>query len=293
MRARESAAEHVQSVGALVGECPLWDDESSSLVFVDILGCRVHRYHPGTGESSHFSTQVPVGSVGLCPDGSFVLALSNHFARCGPNGEDLTRLGTFEVDAGTVRFNDGEVDPWGRFVAGTMAWDQGGARPLGSLYRLSSDGDVEVLLEGVRLSNGIAYSADRRSLYYVDTPTRVVDAFDVDPDSGALANRRVAYKIDEGAPDGIVLDVDGCLWVACYGAGRVCRFAPDGRIDRVVVLPTKRVTSLAFGGARLDTLYVTTASEGLSDEERAGDPMAGDLFAADAGVTGSLANRFA
>ncbi len=290
---RELEAELALEVGALLGEGPLWDERDRSLLFVDIEGELVHRFRPTSGEHTSFPTGAPVGSVGLRADGGLVLAVHDHFARSGPGGEELAVLPGFAVDGTAVRFNDGEVDPWGRYVAGTMDWAKD--RPLGSLFQLAPDGSVATLVEGVTISNGLAWSADRRLLYYVDTPTLGVDLFDVDPMDGRISGRRRTLEVEEaehGRPDGIALDTDGCLWVACYGGGRVCRFTPSGLLDAIVRVPASCVTSVAFGGPRLDDLYITTARTDLEPAALAAEPRAGDLFVADPGVGGFAPARF-
>lgn len=293
MSAVELQAELALEVQAELGEGPVWDDRDGSLLFVDIEGEVVHRFTPGSGAHVTFATGAHVGSVGLRRDGGLVLALVDGFARSGPHGEELASIPGFSTDRRVVRFNDGEVDPWGGFVAGTMDWRF--TKPLGSLYRLAPDGGVTTLLTGVTISNGLAWTVDRRTLYYVDTPTLGVDVFDVDPDDGTISGRRRAIVVDEsehGRPDGIALDVEGCLWVACYGGARVCRFTPDGRLDRVVRLPASCVTSVAFAGPDLDELYITTARTDLDSAGLAAEAHAGDLFVVDPGVAGILPARF-
>lgn len=288
----ERVAHVALEVGALLGEGPVWDSADRTLVFVDIESGLVHRYDPSSGRSASFATDGTVGAVGLRTDGGLVLALRDAFGLSGPAGEGFAEIGGFRVDGHVVRFNDAEVDPWGRFVAGTM--HRGKSEPVGTLYRLGTAGEVEALVPGVTISNGLAWTVDRRRLYYVDTPTGVVDAFDVDPDDGTMTGRRAAIVVDpgHGMPDGIALDTEGCLWVACYGGGRVCRFTPEGRLDAIVRVPVSCVTSIAFGGPDLDTLYVTTARTDLDEAGRAREVHAGDLFAVDTDVTGMAPSRY-
>lgn len=292
MTIAELSAERVLSVGALLGEGPVWDARDSTLVFVDIDGALVHRYDPSSGRDETFSTAEPVGAVGLRADGGLVLALATGFALSDRAGDGLERVAGFAPPSASVRFNDGEVDPWGRFLAGTM--DRAQREPAGSLYRLDPTGAVETLVGGVTISNGLAFSEDRRTLYYVDTPTGQVDAFDVDPDSGEISGRRRAFPVapEHGMPDGIALDTDGCCWVACYWGSRVCRFTPDGTLDSIVRLPVSCVTSVAFGGPGLRELYVTTAKVDLDERARAAEPDAGDLFVVSTGAAGFEPSRF-
>jgi sugar lactone lactonase YvrE len=286
------SAERALEVAAVLGEGPVWDDRNSSLLFVDIVGETVHRYHPTTGAHNSFPTAAPVGAVALRDDDELMLALAGHFARCGADGSLIETFGDFRADATSVRFNDGKVDPWGRFVAGTMDWNERDA--LGSLYQLSPTGEVAVLADKVTVSNGLDWSADRRQLFYVDSPTRRIDTFDVDPDTGTLSRRRVHLETDPelGFPDGLTIDVEGCIWLACWGGSRVCRFTPDGHLDKVISLPVARVSSVAFGGARLDCLYITTAAGAAPEHPGAGSARGGDLFVADPGTQGWPTRRF-
>ncbi len=292
MTIQEARAEPVLEVGAMLGEGPVWDDREQALMFVDILGERVHRFRPGTAGHSSFPTEGPVGAVVLREDGGLVLALRDRFVLADPSGQPQVPVEGFRAGGQVVRFNDGKVDPWGRFVAGTMAL--GESKPIGSLYMLWPDQSVTTLLEHVTISNGLAWSADLRTLYYIDTPTRRVDAFDVDPDTGALSGRRPIIAVHDGLPDGMAMDDDGCLWVALWDGGRVDRYGTDGQLLEVVRVPEGgHVTSAAFGGAGMSTLYVTTARTGLSDAELELAPHAGDLFAFEASITGPVPFRFA
>ena len=212
-----------------------------------------------------------------------MLALADGFALAGADGQDLTRVPGFSIDRTALRFNDGKPDPWGNFIAGTMAWDETG-NPPGSLYRLSPDGAVTELFGDVGLSNGLDWTDDRRLFYYSDTTIGRVDVFDCAPDTGALSGRRPF--VDAAQPDGLTLDAEGCLWLAVWGSGEVRRYTPDGRLDTVVRLPAWQVTSAAFGGPDLATLYITCAWEGLTPAERAEQPHAGDIFACTPGVPG-------
>jgi sugar lactone lactonase YvrE len=284
-------AEPVLEVGATLGEGPVWDDREQQLLFVDILGERVHWFHPGLGTHHSSVTDGPVGAVALREDGGLVLARLDCFVRAGPSGEGRAEVEGFRVDGHAVRFNDGKVDPWGRFVAGTMDWGQ--EAPIGALHMLWPDDSVTTLLENVTLSNGLAWSADGDVLYYIDSPTHRVDAFDVDPASGALSARRTVIEVGDVFPDGMAIDDEGCLWVAIWDLGRVRRYAPDGRLLEVLDVPEGgHVSSVAFGGPGMSTLYITTARDGLTEAELARAPHAGDLFAFEASVTGPAPFRF-
>ena len=166
-----------------------------------------------------------------------------------------------------------------------MAWDEQNGPPC-SLYRLAPDGAVTELFGGVRLSNGLDWTDDLRLFYYADSLAGGVDVFDTDPDTGALSGRRRFVSTSGGLPDGLTLDAEGGLWLAVFGSGELRRYTPDGRLDTVVSLPVSQVTSAAFGGGDLSTLYITTARESFTPAELAAEPHAGDIFACTPGVAG-------
>jgi len=280
---RELEAEVAVSAQCQLGEGPVWDPDRGLLWWVDLLAGSVHAIDPSTGARTRFDAGDAVGAVGLTRGGGLVLALADSFALAGADGQDLARVPGFTIDRTAIRFNDGKPDPWGNFIAGTMAWDESG-NPPGSLYRLAPDGVVTELFGDVGLSNGLDWSDDQNLFYYSDTNIGRVDVFDTDPDTGALSGRRPFVTVPE--PDGLTLDAEGCVWLALWGSGELRRYTPDGRLDTVVRLPAWQVTSAAFGGPDLGTLFITTAREGLTPAEQAEQPQAGDIFACTPGVTG-------
>lgn len=174
----------------------------------------------------------------------------------------------------SVRFNDGGCAPDGTFYCGTMAYDQAPGR--GRLFAFAPNGSVDVVLDSVTVSNGLCFSPDGSLAYYNDTPTQHVDVFDWSPESGLMNRRHFAHiEPSHGSPDGLTVDADGHVWVACWGGSAVRRFAPDGRLDEVVEVPTAQVSSCTLGGVAGDTLYITTSREGLSEDEAG---TAGALF---------------
>ncbi|MCU1490755.1 MAG: Senescence marker protein-30 [Acidimicrobiaceae bacterium] len=284
-------AEVALEVGAEIGEGPVWDDRNQELLFVDILGQAVHGYTPATGAHRSFPVGTPVGAVVLRQDGGLVLAAHDRFLLGDADGSHLTPIGDFRADGEVVRFNDGKVDPFGRFVAGTMHWKESEA--LGALYSLSPNGEVVTVLEGVRVSNGLAWSADLSTFFYIDSGGHTVDAFDRDADSGALSNRRAVTEISGGSPDGMAIDDEGMLWVAVWGGHRVDRIDPEsGERVATIEVDASQVASVSFGGPGLDELYIVTARTGLDEAARASQPHAGDLFVAHPGVSGPLPWRF-
>jgi sugar lactone lactonase YvrE len=282
---RVLGAEVAVAAGCELAEGPVWDASRGLLRWVDILAGHVHALDPATGAQARFDVGLPVGTVGLTRSGRLVLALVDGFALADHDGQRLARLPGFATDRTLVRFNDGKPDPWGNFCAGTMAWADKGGPPC-SLYRLSPDGTVTELLGDVSLSNGLDWSDDRKAFYYADSNTGGVDRFDSDPETGALVGRRRFVSVEGGVPDGLTLDAGGCVWLAAWGSGELHRYTPDGRLDAVVRLPARQVTSAAFGGNDLGTLYITTAREGFSPAQVREEPHAGDIFACTPGVTG-------
>ena len=195
-----------------------------------------------------------------------------------------------EADNPGNRMNDGSCDSAGRFWAGTMAFDD--SPGAGSLYRLETDHRVVKIFGDVGISNGIGWSPDDTKMYYIDTPTKRVDVFDYDPESGEIANRRPLVEVADCSPDGLTIDAEGFIWVAMWEGWSVRRYAPDGRLDRVVELPVSAVTSCAFGGLDLSDLYITTASRDLTSEGHQAQPHAGGLFRCRPGVRGLPAHSY-
>ena len=286
--------DHVEVVvpgGARLGEGPVWDAERGLLAWVDIPARLVHLTDPGSGTTRSIEVPMDVGAVALRTSGGFVAALQDGFwvIDDGPPRRIAEVPGTLEAG---IRFNDGACDTDGRFWAGTMAYDQ--RTGAASLYRLDVDGSVHRMLDGLTIGNGLAWDASSRVMYYIDTPTHRIDAFAFDPDSGSLSDRRTVVRIPagSGAPDGMTIDAEGGLWVALWGGAAVHRYV-DGNLDRVVDLPVTQPTSATFGGAGLDELFITSASVGLSPEQRRDQPLAGAVLRVRPGVRGVLASPYA
>lgn len=268
---------------ARLGEGALWDARSGRLAWVDILGRRLHLADPATGATESIKVPLDIGTIAPRSAGGFVAALQDGFWIVG-DGPARRIAGIPEARPG-LRFNDGKCDPAGRLWAGTMAYDE--APGAACLYRLDGAGTVTRVLEGVTISNGLAWSHDARTMYYIDTPTHRIDAFDYALATGEISNRRPHVLIPAalGSPDGMTIDAEGGLWVALWGGGAVHRYL-DGRLDRVIELPVSQPTSCAFGGPDLDQLFVTSAWKDLSPEARRAQPLAGSLFRCRPGVRG-------
>ena len=291
---RRAAAELILDARAVHGEGPAWDATSGRLLWVDMMGERLHLTTPGSHDEVVAYRQ-PVCVAVPRAAGGLALALGDGFWLQDRDGtlRQVSAIAQPDPPAGALRMNDGKCDPAGRFWAGSMAYD---ARPgAGSLYRLDPDGQAHEVLRDVTISNGLAWRPDGSTMLFIDTPTQRVDAFDMDPTTGAISNRRPVVEIPAaaGMPDGMTIDDEGCLWVALWEGGAVHRYSSDGRLDSVVELPCTNVTSCCFGGPDLDELYITTSSLGLSDRQRASQPLAGGLFRFRPGVTGPAAVPFA
>ena len=278
--------EHLVTARAETGEGPLWDDREQVLWWVDIPNRALHRYDPVTGHDSTRRLSQMAGAVALRETGGLVLAVQEGFALLGDR--HLEMIAPVEADRPDMRMNDGYCDARGRFWAGTMSIGTRG--PFGGLYRLDADHRVTTMLTGVGTSNGIDWSPDGRTMYYIDSNLETVDAFEVEPEAGELGNRRtlVRYSPKAGHGDGLVVDAEGHLWVALWGGSAVHRYTPDGELEMVIDLPTSQVTKPAFGGPDLEDLYITTAAARHPDEA-----LAGDLFRVRGiGVRGRRINRF-
>ncbi|MFP3915445.1 MAG: SMP-30/gluconolactonase/LRE family protein [Actinomycetota bacterium] len=263
-----------------LGESPRWDHRRGELVWVDILGRLVHLSNPD-GTTRSFPVDREVGSVALYGEGAYLLALRDGFGVW----EDGTLRSVSTVDAPGLRLNDGAVDPAGRFLAGTTGLEDGGM--VGRVYSREVDGSVRVVLEGVSISNGLAWSDHGATLYYVDSAAGGVDIFDYDAGTGTLSNRRRHIEVPPalGVADGIALDAEGCLWVAIYGGGQVCRYSPAGMLIARVDVPAAQTTACCFGGPQLDTMFITTATQHL-DLSRPEHALSGGLFVAEPGCGG-------
>lgn len=279
---------------ALLGEGPIWDARRQVLYWVDISGAKVHAYDPAKVEDRAFDVGQPVGTVVPRRSGGVMVALRDGFAALDTETGALTTIADPEAHLPENRFNDGKCDPAGRFWAGTMriAEDRAGA---GSLYRLDPDLSVHKMWGNITTANGIAWSLDARTMYYIDTPTMQVVAFEYDLETGAIANPKPVVSTPDGPgfPDGMTIDAEGMLWVAYWDGWRVVRWDPaTGKALAVIELPVARVTAPWFGGPNLDELYITSARVGLDQAALAQQPHAGSIFRVQPGVRGLPAFEF-
>jgi sugar lactone lactonase YvrE len=284
--------ELVLDIRAELGEGPLWDDRRERLLFVDIMRGHIHEFDPVSGKDRVVELGRPVGCVALSEGGDWIAGTSDGFYRVDPKTGRTTLIASVEADVPSNRMNDGYVDARGRLWAGTM--DLAGVRERGSLYRLDPDGSVKRVLTRVSISNGLDWSPDGRIFYFTDLALSRIDQFDFEPNLGTISNRRlfVEFPLDFGYPDGLIVDAEGFIWVALWEGGSLHRYAPDGRLDRIIPVPASQTTKCAFGGPDLTDLYITTAWVGLDATALAAQPLSGGLFKVRPGVRGRRANRF-
>lgn len=268
----------------VLGEGPWWDAATDVLCWVDIQGRQVRRARLDGGDYTTVTLPTEVGFAVMASDDEMVVGLRDGLHRLDLSSGATTPLATLDHDARTHRVNDGKTDPQGRVWFGTMRIDE--SAPTGALYRYDLDG-LHHVLDGVTISNGLGWSPDRQVMYYTDSPTRQILAFDLDEGAAGLSGRRVFAEDPEGqVPDGLTVDVEGCVWGAKWDGGAVVRYAPDGREIARVELPVARVTSCAFVGERRDVLAVTTARTPGKDE-----PLAGRVLLVDVRVAGPAEAR--
>ena len=278
-----------------LGEGPCWHPREQALYWTDVPSKVIKRWHPATGAHASWPMPEMVTAIAVRKSGGLIIASHTGIDFFDPASGQATRFVAPEKDKPKNRSNDGKCDRQGRFWYGTMMNNfaaDGSELPItantGGLYRIDPEGSVHTVEQGLGIANTFAWSPDNRTMYFADTFDAIY-AYDFDPVSGRAGNRRVFAKADTatyGHPDGSTIDSEGFLWNCRWDGGCIIRWSPDGRIDRVVKMPCQRVTSCIFGGADLSVLYVTTVRYGLSDAQLAEQPLAGAIFAIDAGVKG-------
>jgi sugar lactone lactonase YvrE len=270
---------------AALGEGPFWDDARGELLSVDIDAGLIH-FDRLDGQTTTVSAPRWVSAIVPCTSGGYVLAANRGISTLDEQRSIVTEIVVLEADART-RMNDAKCDPAGRLWAGSM--DLGESAPLGSLHRVSPGSPPTRALSELTISNGIGWSPDCSTMYFIDTGTGRIDTFRYDLAEGSISSRRHFVSVERGYPDGLAVDAEGGVWVALWGGAAVRRYAPNGALDREIELPVSQVTSCCFGGPSLETLFVTTASVGLDAPES----HAGAVFAFDPGIDGLPVARYA
>ena len=274
-------------ISSQLGEGPVWNHKTGELLWVDIEGKLLHIYNPATGVNRSLPTPSRAGTVVPSGDDEVLVALEDGIYTMHTQTGQTQLFCSIEADMPWNRFNDGKCDPAGRLWVGSM--DFGVTNPTANLYRVDADGKATKMLDSITISNGIVWSGDQKTMYYIDTPTGVIRAYDFDVTTGEISNGRVAVAVPEslGAPDGMAIDEEDMLWVGMWNGNCVARFNPlTGELISRLEVPAHNVTACAFGGKDLDTLYITTAALDMTEEEAAAFPDAGSLFIAVPGVKG-------
>ncbi len=282
---------------SVLGESPFWHPDEAALYWCDIPGKALNRWSPARAEHRRWDFEHEPCSAAPLPGGSLILAMRDGLFRFDPASGERKRLAPPPYDAASERFNDGKADPQGRFWVGTIH-DQ--RLPVAALYRFA-EGKLDRMLPEVTASNGLAFSPDGRTMFWADTKTHRVWAFDFDGSDGSLSRRRLfaEFPLREpgqdldaygGRPDGAAMDAEGCYWVALFEGRRLLRFAPDGTLLRELRLPVRCPTMPCFGGPDLRTLFVTTSREKRSAEELARFPLSGSVLSLRVDVPGLPVN---
>ncbi|XP_060889090.1 regucalcin [Labrus mixtus] len=273
--------ETVVKVGALIGEGPVWEESEQTLLFVDIAGQKIHRWSPTTNQINSVETSDMVGFAVPRRSGGYIAGVGRSIVAVDWPTQGMTSLIEVDGDKPNNRLNDGKVDPIGRLLAGREVRPAVIERQQGSLFSVTSDLTLSKHLSQVDISNGMDWSLDQKTFFYIDSLALTVDAFDYDMTTGHLGNRRVVYRMEEGEglPDGMTVDLEGRLWVACYNAGQVINIDPTTGVRlRSVSFPVRKTTSCCFGGLDFSDLYVTSASLGLNQSEMTHQVEAGHTF---------------
>jgi sugar lactone lactonase YvrE len=283
----------VLRASAQIGEGPVWDARTQRLYWVDIVGQQLHVFNPADGTNTTYTCPDIVTSVSPRAAGGVLLTLRRSFVLFDEATGRFDTIAEVEPDMPGNRFNDGKTDRRGRHWAGTMG-DVDWNHPIGNLYRFGPDRRPVRVAEHIRCSNGIAWSPDDRTMYFCESFAYVIHAYDFDAVTGSIENRRTFATVDPASfPDGITVDADGFLWCAQPVFGRLVRYDPAGKIERIIELPVSRGTSLMFGGPDLATLYITTMRTTLDEQQLAEEPLAGSLLAITPAVKGLAETPFA
>ena len=279
-----------------LGECILWDEGRQQVLWTDMPGKTLYRYDPASGAIETRTFDEDLCSFALI-DGSddLLCAFQSGFAWLDPDSGNRTWLHRI-ANADKIRLNDGRVDRQGRFWCGSLVDFHGKGMDdslAGELFCVDHDGAISKHLDGIGVSNSLCWSPDGSTMYFGDSAQKEIWAFDFDQAAGTISRKRLfATTPEPTSPDGSCVDADGFLWNAEWGQGRVVRYSPDGDVDGVLQLPVSHITCVAFGGRELTDLYVTTATFGLSDEQRDAEQQAGDVFVFDTPYRGLTECRF-
>lgn len=275
------------------GESPTWSIEEHKLYWLDIEKSELWRYDPETGETKVWKTPERAASFAFRERGGLLVAFESCLAFWDPETGETTKIKDFEPDLATTRTNDGRCDRQGRFIVGGID-ESGKFEKISNVYRVDRDLSIHKIISNVAIANSICFSPDGRVMYFADSPTREIRAYDYDLRTGDVSNKKVFTDFSDqpGMPDGSIVDSEGYLWNAQWGGHRVVRYRPDGTVERVISVPAKNVTCLAFGGNNLDVLHMTTARFLMTPEQIKAEPLSGGLFTVKVNVKGLMEPKF-
>jgi len=282
--------QNVLTARARLGEGTLWHPDEQLLYWVDIYNHRVHQFNPATGEDSFFDVGEVVGCIAPAGKNRLIMAQRHRIAFLDTINGQVTPILDIENNP-DIRFNDGKCDRVGRFWFNSMSSED---EPLGSLYRYDRNASLQVMETGLTVANGLGWSPDNKTFYLTDSPLQTIYAYDFDAESGSICDRRVLIdlKAESFFPDGMAVDKDGCIWSAMWDGWCIIQFDPNGKEMMRVTMPVQRPTCCTFGDEDLGTLYITTASVGLSELEIQKSFYSGDLFSLQTNTSGLPANHF-
>ncbi|KAB8154220.1 SMP-30/gluconolactonase/LRE family protein [Kordia sp. TARA_039_SRF] len=276
----ELVAEIAYKTPAKLGEGAFWDYKNNQLYWVDIIGESLNIYNPENNTNKEIKMPAPIGTVVPSEEkNTVIVALNDGVYVVNVATEEITKLTDVEAENPGTRLNDGKCDPNGNLWIGSMDYSQ--TNPGGNLYKVDAQGNVDKMLGNITISNGIVWSKDGKTMYYIDTPTTNIRAFDYDKKTSTISNERVVVTIPvtEGSPDGMAIDENDMLWVGLWNGNCIANYNPKtGKLIQKIKVPAHNVTSCAFGGEDLQTLYITTSSLDMTEEETAKYPLAGSLF---------------
>ena len=287
-------AELLFDAKSTLGEGPVWDFKKQLLFWVDIEGYQLHQYNPSSGKNKNWSFDEMIGAAVPKENGELLLAMERGLASFNLETGEVTKHRVLENSDPKIRFNDGKVGPDGAFWVGTM--DKGCAPNAGNFFRVASNFETSLEIPNTSISNGLAWTSDKRTFYYIDSATFEIRAFDFNPENGSISNGKSVVKIPEeyGSPDGMCIDEEDMLWVAHWGGNCVRRWNPKmGEVREKIEVPAPHVTSCCFGGKDLKTLYITTARSGLSARQLEEYPLSGGLFVCEPNIKGTPITYFA
>ena len=272
---------------ALLGEGAFWNYKTQELYWVDIEGKKLNIYDPLSKINRSIPMPSLIGTVVPYKENEAIVALIDGVYKVNLQTEEVTVLSDVESNMPENRFNDGKCDPNGNLWVGSMYFEQN--RPNASVYRINEQGETLKMIDSVTISNGIVWTKDAKTMYYIDTPSANIIAYDFDPLTSSISNKRVAVKVSEedGYPDGMAIDENDMLWVGMWNGNAIAHFNPKtGELIDKIKVPAHNVTSCAFGGKNLDILYITTSSLDMTADEQKTYPLAGSIFKAKPGVKG-------